>query len=74
MKRLIAGPLWFLAFSLMYELLWSLTGVPRMVGPVIGLVIAASVWVDPLHWFWPARSRGSMARIPPGTVLRAPAK
>jgi hypothetical protein len=56
MKRLIAGPLWFASFALMYELLWSLTGVPRVIGPVIGLMICATVWIDPMHWFWPAAS------------------
>lgn len=56
MKRLIAGSLWFLAFWFMYELLWSLTGVPRLAGPVIAMFVAATVSVDPMHWFWPARS------------------
>lgn len=73
MKRLIAGPLWFLAFWFMYELLWSLTGVPRMVGPVVGLVVAATVMIDPMHWFWPGRpSRPSTSIAASG--LQASAK
>ena len=63
MKRLVAGPLWFISFALMYELLWSFTGVPRILGPAIGLVVAATVWMDPMHWFWaaaPNRLAGSM--------------
>ena len=73
MKRLIAGPLWFLAFWFMYELLWSLTGVPRMVGPVVGLVVAATVWIDPMHWFWPAHSSRPTANLS-GSSLQTSAK
>jgi hypothetical protein len=72
MKRLMAGPLWFICFVLMYELLWSLTGVPRIVGPVIGLMIGVAVWIDPLHWFWPAASDSSTAR--PTSALQASVK
>ncbi len=64
MKRLIAGPLWFMAFWFMYELLWSLTGVPRLAGPVIALVAAVTVCVDPMHWFWPASSSRPTASMP----------
>ena len=73
MKRLMAGPLWFIAFVLMYELLWSLTGVPRIAGPVIGLMIGVTVWIDPLHWFWPAApDRSTGAR--PSPALQASVK
>lgn len=74
MKRLIAGPLWFLSIWLMYELLWSLTGVPRMAGPVIGLVVAATVSIDPMHWFWPAVSSRETAGIRSSGILRPSAK
>jgi hypothetical protein len=73
MKRLIAGPLWFISFALMYELLWSLTGVPRIVGPVIALVVGLTVWIDPLHWFWPAAPDRSTAAMP-SPSLQASAK
>lgn len=73
MKRLIAGPLWFVSFALMYELLWSLTGVPREIGPVIALVVGVTVWIDPMHWFWPvAPDRSSASR--PSPTLQASAK
>lgn len=74
MKRLIAGPLWFVAFALMYELLWSLTGVPRVAGPAIGLVVAATVWMDPMHWFWSARSGSSRAGLPASVILGSSTK
>jgi hypothetical protein len=73
MKRLIAGPLWFISFALMYELLWSLTGVPREIGPVIALVVGVTVWIDPMHWFWPAAPDRSAAAMP-SPVLQASAK
>ncbi len=73
MKRLIAGPLWFISFALMYELLWSLTGVPRIAGPVIALAVGVTVWIDPMHWFWPfAPNRSSAAG--PSPTLQASAK
>jgi len=74
MKRLIASSLWFLSFWFMYELLWSLIGLPRIAGPAIGIVVAATVWVDPLHWFWPAQSSRSTPGMPSSGVLRASAK
>jgi hypothetical protein len=55
MKRLIAGPLWFMAVWYGYELLSLLTGVPRVAGPVIALIVAATVVLDPMHLFWPVR-------------------
>jgi hypothetical protein len=73
MKRLIAGPLWFISFALMYELLWSLTGVPREVGPAIALLVGVTVWIDPMHWFWPVAPNRSSAAGPAPT-LHASAK
>ena len=73
MKRLIAGPLWFISFALMYELLWSLTGVPRMIGPVVAVVVGMTVWIDPMHWFWPVPPDRSTAALP-ASALQAPAK
>jgi hypothetical protein len=55
-KRLVAGSLWFLAILAMYELAWSLAGVPRQVGPMLAFVVSALVVADPANLFWPARS------------------
>jgi hypothetical protein len=65
--------LWFLAFWFMYELLWSLTGVPRVAGPVIALVVAATVVLDPMHLFWPVRSGRPTASMP-SSALQVSAK
>ena len=53
-KRLMAGSLWFVAILAMYELAWSLLGIPRPVGPILAFVISALVVADPANLFWPA--------------------
>ena len=70
----MAGPLWFISFVLMYELLWSLTGVPRIVGPVVGLMIGATVWMDPFHWFWLAAPDRATTRPATSPKLQASVK
>ena len=56
-KRVVAGSLWFLAILALYELAWSLAGVPRQVGPVLAFVVSALVVADPANLFWPARPK-----------------
>lgn len=73
MKRLIAGPLWFLASWYGYEVLSLLTGVPHGPGPVIALIVAATVVLDPMHLFWPVRPSRPTASLP-STGLQASAK
>jgi hypothetical protein len=51
-KRVIAAFLWFGAAWLGYEIVWSLTGVPRVLGPVVATAIAAFVALDPVTLFW----------------------
>ena len=51
-KRAVAGLLWFFSIWVAYELIWSLTGVPRSVGPVLGLLAAVVVVIDPDGRFW----------------------
>jgi hypothetical protein len=65
-KRAIAAVLWFAAVWVTYEVLWSVTGLPRMLGPVLAATIAALVAVDPTGWFW-SRSASRQARA--GTPL-----
>jgi hypothetical protein len=52
-KRAIAAFLWFAATWVGYEIVWSVTGVPRVLGPVVAFAVAAIVTVDPLAAFWP---------------------
>jgi len=71
-KRALAAFLWFSATWVAYEIVWSLTGVPRMAGPVIAFAVAALVTLDPMALFWPratsasptGRSLGSRAVSP----------
>ena len=51
-KRAVAGLLWFFSIWVAYDLIWSLFGVPRSVGPVLGLVAAVIVVIDPTGLCW----------------------
>ena len=65
LKRALAAFLWFAATWVGYEIVWSLTDVPRIAGPVIAFAVAALVTLDPLALFWPrtvaAEGAGSSA-------------
>ena len=52
-KRVVAALLWFGVTWFGYEIVWSLTGVPRAMGPVVATAIAAFVAIDPMTLFWP---------------------
>jgi hypothetical protein len=51
-KRALGALLWFVAVWFGYEVVWSVTGVPRLVGPVIAFAVAAFVTLDPIRAFW----------------------
>jgi hypothetical protein len=51
-KRALAALLWFAAVWVGYEIVWSVSGIPRMGGPVIAFAVAALVTLDPLALFW----------------------
>jgi hypothetical protein len=70
MKRLVAGPLWFLSVWYLFELLAVLFGVPRILGPIVAAVVAGGVWLDPMHWFWAAPSHKVPANGQPSTGLQ----
>lgn len=52
-KRALAALLWFSAGWLGYEIVWSVTGIARMGGPILAFSLAAFVTIDPLGVFWP---------------------
>lgn len=52
-KRAVAAVLWFAAVWVGYEIVWSLTGVPRMIGPIVAATVSAFVTIDPRGLFWP---------------------
>jgi len=54
-KRTAAAFLWFLMVWVGYEILWSVFGVPRLLGPVAAAFVASGVVLDPLGAFWPHR-------------------
>ena len=62
LKRALAASLWFAAVWVGYEIVWSLTDVPRIAGPVIAFTVAALVTLDPLALFWPRSAAADGAR------------
>jgi hypothetical protein len=72
-KRALAAFLWFAATWVGYEVLWSLTEVPRIAGPVIAFTVAALVTLDPLALFWPrAGHEGTPSRAAPRAGFDSP--
>jgi len=61
LKRSAAALLWYAMIWVGYEILWSVTGVPRPLGPVVAAAVAMLVTVDPVHLFWPRSESASQA-------------
>ena len=53
-KRLLAGGLWYLSTLSGYSFAALILGVPREVGPIIALVVALLVAIDPAGLIWAA--------------------
>jgi len=53
-RRMLATALWFGTIWFAYEVAWSAAQLPRMLGPIIAIVVAAFVFIDPAGWFWPS--------------------
>jgi hypothetical protein len=71
-KRTLAALLWFSATWIGYEIVWSLTDVPRLAGPVIAFTVAALVTLDPLALLWPRSTSGSPLGRSLGSTSVAP--
>jgi hypothetical protein len=56
-KRAIGAVLWFAAVWFTYEVIWSVTGLPRAIGPIMATITATLVAVDPTGWFWSRTAR-----------------
>jgi hypothetical protein len=52
LKRVAAAFLWYAMVWVGYEIVWSIAGLPRMIGPIFAASVAMIVVVDPLHLFW----------------------
>ena len=68
-KRASAALLWYLATWVGFEILGSLTGIPRAIGPIVATAVSAFVGVDPAGLIWPKvakapRSVSSVERAP----------
>jgi hypothetical protein len=69
LKRVAAAFLWYAMVWVGYEIVWSIAGVPRLIGPILAAAVGMVVVVDPLHLFWP-RSEAT-ADTPVGSSLPA---
>ena len=70
-KRLFATVLWFYATWYGWSILADMAGWPDMLGPVIGLAVAAFVGLDPMHRIWaklPAPAPVTMPAMEPETA------
>ena len=68
-QRLLAGPLWFFATLYAWEFLaFVLPGLPSAVGPVLAIVAASLVVLDPAELLWkaPSAAARSVPRRPFG--------
>ena len=67
-RRTIVATLWFVAFALAGEVLWSIGLSPRPLGLVVAAIAAGFVWLDPIHQLHPRVDAGS----PVVGAVRAP--
>jgi hypothetical protein len=54
-KRFVAATLWFLATMTAYSFAAVLLDAPRVIGPIVGLVAALLVGLDPAGLLWEPR-------------------
>ncbi len=54
-----------------YEIVWSIAGVPRLVGPIVAFAVAALITVDPAGLFWPRSPKRHVTTSPVERALPA---
>jgi hypothetical protein len=54
-RRVLAAIFWFVAVSAWYGFAAFAFGLPEAAGPVVAIVVAAFVAVDPAHLIWQTR-------------------
>ena len=67
LRRTTVATLWFVSIFVAHELAWSITGSPRPLGVILGLIAATVVWIDPLKVFHP-RSQETGDRLMAGRL------
>ena len=51
-RRALGALLWFMTIWFGWDIVWSVTGVPREIGPVLAAIAAAFVAIDPTGKVW----------------------
>ena len=62
MKRLVAGVLWFYSVWYLGSVISNATGLPDLLGPILGVAAGLIVAVDPRHVIWRQGSDTTAAR------------
>ena len=52
-KRNVAAVLWFFAGWVSTGAVFAMAAMPPELGVAVGVVVAALIWWDPVHWIWP---------------------
>lgn len=60
LRRTAIALLWFIAVLVAHELIWSMTGSPRLLGPTLGAIAAAFTFLDPYGQIHPSPRRPDM--------------
>jgi len=66
-ERIVASCLWAFAIFSGGQLAWGVLGVPQLVGPILAVVVAGFVFLDPTHRIWGSSPTRRIARIPEPT-------
>ncbi len=53
-KRFASVVLWFFTVAWGWNYVALMSGLPSLLGLVLGATVGAFVWADPLHLLWPA--------------------
>lgn len=64
-KRVLAGLLWFYATWYAWSLVAAFSGLPDLLGPVLGAAVAMFVAGDPFGRIWGTKSVGRPVLIAP---------
>jgi hypothetical protein len=67
-KKLFVASLWFVSASMMYSLVAYVLGLPSSGGTVVGVLVAAFVFMDPAGVLWSRQARTSASE----TLTAAP--
>ncbi len=63
-KRVVSAVLWFIVVAWGFNYLSLVTGIPSLIGPLVGGALAVAVVANPRHIFWRERVAASVGPSP----------